>query len=97
MKQRKIQRIDFDQINHQMINVRVEVCVCCCLVKLPQGVLQHMLAEFVQDGDFVVWSLDIVDFSNKGTSERDGAKVNNCTTVGLKTSANQQLQQTNNS
>ena len=31
-----------------------------------------MLAEFVQDGDFVVWSLGIAD----------------CITVGLKTSAN---------
>ena len=49
--------------------------VCCCSVKMPQGVFQHMLVGFVQDGDFVVWSLGITDFGTEGTSERDGAKV----------------------
>ena len=54
---------------------------------MPQGIFQHMLAEFVQDGDLVVWSLGIADFGTEGTSERDGAKVKNCIDVGLKTSA----------
>ena len=39
---------------------------------MPQGLFKHMLAEFVQDGDFVVWRLGIAD----------------CINVGLKTSAN---------
>ena len=42
---------------------------------MPQGVFQHMLGEFVQDGDFVVWSLGIADFGNEGTSETDRSKV----------------------
>ena len=51
---------------------------CVCLLPfgyIATGVLQHMLGEFAQDGDFVVWSLDIADFSNKGTSETDRTKV----------------------
>ena len=62
--------------------------VCCCSVKVPQGVFQHMLGEFVH-GDFVVWSLGIADFGNEGTRETDRAKVKIA-----KTSANQQLDQT---
>ena len=59
---------------------------------MPQGIFQHnMLAEFVQDGDFVVWSPGVADFGDEGTRETDRAKVKIA-----KTSANLQLDQTKN-
>ena len=52
---------------------------CVCLLPfgyIATGVFQHMLGEFAQDGDFVVWSLGVADFGNEGISETYGAKVN---------------------
>ena len=61
---------------HKFAYTNKSKCVSKCVCLLPfgyiaTGVFQHM-GEFAQDGDFVVWSLDIAD----------------CINVGLKTSAN---------
>ena len=52
--------------------MRVSKCVCfrCYLVKLPQDVFQHMLGEFAQDSDFVVWSPGVADFGNQEQVKR---------------------------
>ena len=48
-----------------------------------------MLGEFVQDGDFVVWSPGVADFGNEGTSETHGAKIklHNCWPKNISKSA----------
>ena len=74
-----------------MINARVEVCVCFCLVKFFVFFSISWLDSFRMVIYWVVWSLGIADFGKEGTSETDRANV--IKNVGLKTSANQQLDQ----